>query len=114
MDTTKIELGLVDKIRNQLKEKDVVRVPFSTFVRLWQPKDDHELTKELIRFKIENELDYVVIIDSTRGPQFIRFWDNSKKLLGKGDSDAICNTGEEEEVGQGSEFDGRAANQSRR
>ena len=81
MDTKKIELDLINKIKTQLNKKTVVRVPFTTFVRLWQPKNDFELTKQLIRFKTDNGLDYVIIIDSVKGPQFIRFWNNSKKEL---------------------------------
>jgi len=91
MDTKKIELDLINKIKIQLKEKTVIKVPFKTFVKLWEPKNDFDLTKRLIKFKIDNELDYVVIIDSIRGPQFIRFWDNNKKLL----NGKVTNTKEE-------------------
>lgn len=110
MNTKKIELDLINKIKTQLKEKTVIRVPFRTFIKLWEPKDDFDLTKRLIKFKVDNELDYVVIIDSIRGPQFIRFWDNSKRLLENGENNAICDTGKTEKVGQDSGLNGRTEN----
>jgi len=110
MDIKKIELDLINKMKAQLKEKTVIRVPFKTFIKLWEPKDDFDLTKRLIKFKIDNELDYVVIIDNIRGPQFIRFWDNSKKLLEKGESNAVCDTRKTEEIKQSSGVNGRTEN----
>jgi len=102
MSMKNVELNLLSKIKKRLEEKSTVRVPFKTFIELWRPKNDLELTKQLIKFKIENELDYVVTINPIYGPQYIRFWDNSKKALEQGEDNALCETTKKEELKQDS------------
>lgn len=111
MDLQSIENNLLDKIKNKIAEKSYAKVPFSTFVKLWEPSSDSELTTNLIRFKTTNELDYVIIIDDAKGPQFVKFWLSNKesKYLDEGE-DAVYTTGEEASIKQNSEINAEDRN----
>lgn len=76
-----MENKLSANILAALQSKKDVRVPFNTFRKIFQSKDDSEFTDKLLKFAHINGLDYVIIFDQAQGPTFVRFW--LKKVEGK-------------------------------
>jgi len=86
-----MEAGLVEKIKESLQIKSNIRVPFKTFIKMWAPKNDNELTCKLLDFAKNNNLDYVVILENNMSPTYVRFWNRDYtikqiELKGKGDN----------------------------